>query len=85
MASPPKLSFLQWSTNALQPCTLEDLRVWDRVLPGDAKQSAQAIDMEYVQLPCVPTVDCPCIAGIEESGHDYSSESKYTHLMSSHS
>ena len=58
--------------NALQPYTLEDFRLWDHVLPGDAKQSVQAIDMKSVQLPCVPTVDCPYIAGIEESGHDYS-------------
>ena len=36
------------SMNALQPCTLKDLRVWDHVLAGDAKQSAQAIDVESV-------------------------------------
>ena len=41
-------------------------------MPGDAKQSAHAIDMESVQLPCVSTVDCPCLAGVEEGGHDYS-------------
>ena len=34
--------------HALQPCTLDDLRVCDHVLPGDAKQSAQATDMESV-------------------------------------
>ena len=58
--------------NALQPCTLEDIRVWDQLLPGDVKQSAQGIDMESVWLPCVPIVDCPCFTGIDESGHDYS-------------
>ena len=34
--------------NAVQPCKLEDLRVWDHVLPGDWKQFAQANDMESV-------------------------------------
>jgi hypothetical protein len=34
--------------DALLLCTLEDLRVWDHVLPGDAKQSARATDMDFV-------------------------------------
>ena len=70
MASPSKLSYLQYTMNTLQPCTLEDLRVWDYVLPCDAEQSPHAIDMECVEIPSVSTVDCPCFAGIEENDHD---------------
>ena len=64
MASISKLRCYYYSMKALPPCKLEDLSVWDQVLPVDAKQSEQAIDMESVLLPCSPTVDCPYVAGI---------------------
>ena len=56
--------------NALQPCKLEDLRVWDHILPGYVKQFVQALVWNL--FPGGPTVDCPRFADIEESGHEHS-------------
>ena len=68
MSGPSGLSFLQEGVDAGDAGPFQDPRVWNFVLPLNMEESAEAAQVEVVELFGVSAVDSPGLAGAEESG-----------------
>ena len=62
------MNLLEEGVDTGKASPLQDLRVGDFVLPPDAKESAEAAQVEVVQLFGMSAVDCPGLTGVEKSG-----------------
>ena len=65
MACPSQLGLVHGGDGAWDICLLQNLRVGDLVLPADVEEAAETPEMEVVNLPLVPSIQCPCFTAIE--------------------
>ena len=56
---------------ALHLSPVEDLGVRDLVLPSDVEQPPETSHVKRVELLCVPAVNSPCFAGVEQGREDH--------------
>ena len=77
MAKPAQTSLGQDGKHAGHPSLGQDVDVGDAVLPGDAKESAEAAHVESIQPAFLVGVEGPCFTAVEESA-------QYTGLVDSH-
>ena len=54
--------------DAWDACSPQDFCVGDLVLPPDVEESAEAAQVEVVELLGVSAVHCPGLAGVQEGG-----------------
>ena len=68
-----ELGLHQDGEDAEEVCTGENLGVGNLFLPLDAENPPEAGGVEVVLLPCMPLVECPCLAAVEKGNEDCSS------------
>ena len=71
MPSPSNLRLLQTGEDAGNIDAFKEICVRDYNLPSDAQESAEAIQMEVVELAGVSAVDSLVLSDMEESGENH--------------
>ena len=71
MTSPSQLGALEDGVDALHLSPVEDLGVRDLFLPSDVEQPPETSHVKRVELLCVPAVNSPCLAGVEQGREDH--------------
>ena len=67
MAQSAQLSLCQHGKHARYPCLVQDILVGDTILPGDAQESSEAMQVEGIEPASLMGVEGPCFASIEKS------------------
>ncbi|VDL92632.1 unnamed protein product [Schistocephalus solidus] len=70
MSTPSQLHLPQYGVNAENSGLLQDFRVRDPVLPSQLQYSAEAAEMEVIQLPGLVRVDGPGLRSVKECRQD---------------
>ncbi|VDL94860.1 unnamed protein product [Schistocephalus solidus] len=70
LATPSQLHLPQHGADAEDSGPLQDFRVRDPVLPSQLQYSAEAAEMEVIQLPGMVQVDGPGLSSVKECRQD---------------
>ncbi|VDM00261.1 unnamed protein product [Schistocephalus solidus] len=66
VATPSQLHLPQYGVDAEDSGPLQDFRVRDHVLPSQLQYSAEAVEMEVIQLPGLVRVDGPGFRSVQD-------------------